>query len=55
VLLSIQIAMKRRGAGGGDVRLGCWQIAGSSAMRALVLIRLMLDVLISVDGFQSSG
>jgi hypothetical protein len=28
VLVSIQIAMKRLGAGCGDVRLGCWQIAG---------------------------
>jgi hypothetical protein len=35
VLLSTQIAMKRHGAGCGDVKLGCWQIARSSAMRAL--------------------
>jgi hypothetical protein len=28
VLFSIQIAMKRNGAGHGDVRLGCWRIAG---------------------------
>jgi hypothetical protein len=33
VLLSAQIATKRRGAGCGDVRLGCWQIAGSLARR----------------------
>jgi hypothetical protein len=30
VLLSTQIAMKRHGAGCGDVRLGCWRIAGGS-------------------------
>ena len=39
VLLSTQIAMKRYGAGCGDVRFGCWQIAGGSpcerTMRAL--------------------
>jgi hypothetical protein len=35
VLLSTQIAMKRHGAGYGDVRLGCWQIAGSSEIRTL--------------------
>ena len=33
VLLSTQIAMKRHGAGCGDVRLGCWQIAGSAGHR----------------------
>jgi hypothetical protein len=32
-LLRIQIATKRNGAGCGDVRLGCWQIAGSSGYR----------------------
>ena len=30
VLLSTQMELKRHGAGRGDVRLGCWQIAGSS-------------------------
>jgi hypothetical protein len=38
VLLSTQIAMKRHGAGCGDVRLGCWQIAGSSGHRRLSVI-----------------
>jgi hypothetical protein len=33
VLLSTQIAMKRHGAGCGDVRLRCWQIAGSAGHR----------------------
>jgi hypothetical protein len=55
VLLSTQIAMKRHGAGCGDVRRGCWQIAGSSGRVSAVLIRLMLDRLIPADGFQSSG
>jgi hypothetical protein len=27
VLLSTQIAMKRHGAGCGDVRLGCWRLS----------------------------
>jgi hypothetical protein len=31
VLLSTQIAIKRHGAGCGEVRLGCWQIAGTLA------------------------
>jgi hypothetical protein len=35
MLLSTQIAMKRHGAGCGDMRFGCWQIAGGSAIRAL--------------------
>jgi hypothetical protein len=35
VLLSTQIAMKRHGAGCGEARLGCWQIAGSSGLDAL--------------------
>jgi len=38
VLLSTQIAMKRHGAGCGDERLGCWQIAGSSGHRRLSVI-----------------
>src|SRR5215204_1470509 len=38
VLLSTQFAMKRRGAGCGDVRLGCWQIAGTSGHRRLSVI-----------------
>jgi hypothetical protein len=55
VLLSTQMAMKRHGAGCGDMRFGCWQIAGSSATNLGVLTRLMLVVLIPADGFQSSG
>jgi hypothetical protein len=47
--------LKRHGAGCGDMKFGCWQIAGGSAVRALVLVRLMLVVLIPADGFQSSG
>src|SRR5215218_6196952 len=38
VLLSTQIAMKRHGANFGDVRLGCWRIAGSSGHGRLSVI-----------------
>jgi hypothetical protein len=38
VLPSTQFAMKRRGAGCGDVRLGCWQIAGTCGHRRLSVI-----------------
>ena len=38
VLLSTQIGRKRHGAGCGDVRLGCWQIAGSSGHKRLSVI-----------------
>jgi hypothetical protein len=34
-LVSWRMASKRHGAGCGDMRFGCWQIAGGSAMRAL--------------------